>query len=58
MPKKKKPARRRRQKLVGIKQALKDVEKLELDLKRVKKTLKMMPHTWSYGEWCPGQDKK
>jgi len=51
MPKKKKPARTRPQRLVE--QALADVEKLELDLKKVKKALKMMPHSPVYGPKCP-----
>ena len=51
MPKKKKPTRRRRLKLV--RQALAEVEKLEVDLKKVKKSLMMMPHTYTYGPKCP-----
>jgi hypothetical protein len=49
---KKKPAKRRRHPLVI--QALADVKKLELDLKKVKKDLIMMPHTPVYGPRCGG----
>ena len=50
MAKKKKSARRKRWPLVE--KALADVEKLELDLKKVKKNLMMMPHTYTYGPKC------
>jgi hypothetical protein len=50
MPKKKKPARRRRYPLVE--QALENVEKLELELKKVKKNLEKIPYHPTYGPKC------